>query len=117
MPKKGKKATKKAPAKSPKASPKASPKIAKKKKDPNAPKRPMSAFLLFGQERRPALKKEQPDLPFTGVGKALGAEWRAMSDAKKKKFSTAADKAKAGAYCLLRCVHYWSVLVWHLLIY
>ena len=47
------------------------------------------------------MKKEQPDLPFGQVGKQLGEEWKAMSDAKKKKFNAEAEKLKAGAYPLL----------------
>ena len=34
----------------------------KKEKDPNAPKRPMSAYFLFLNERRETLKKERPEL-------------------------------------------------------
>ena len=37
---------------------------AKAKKDPNAPKRGLSAFMCFSVEARPKLKKEQPDLAF-----------------------------------------------------
>jgi hypothetical protein len=67
-----------------------------KAKDPNKPKRPPSAFFLFGSDRRPKLKKEQPDLVFTEVGKTLGAEWRGMSDKQKKKYVTEAAKLKEG---------------------
>jgi len=34
----------------------------KRKKDPNAPKKPMSAFFCFQMARRQALKGEAPDL-------------------------------------------------------
>ena len=36
-----------------------------KRKDPNAPRRPKSAYLFFAAERRPELKKESPDINFT----------------------------------------------------
>jgi hypothetical protein len=39
-------------------------KAAKKKKDPNAPKRNMSSFMFFSNEIRSTLKEEQPDLSF-----------------------------------------------------
>jgi hypothetical protein len=42
-------------------------KAAKKKKDPNAPKRNMSSFMFFSNEIRPKLKEEQPDLSFGDV--------------------------------------------------
>lgn len=34
----------------------------KKERDANQPKRPMSSYFLFLNERRATLKKEQPDL-------------------------------------------------------
>jgi hypothetical protein len=36
----------------------------KKKRDPNEPKKPMSAFLLYSGEVRPQIKEENPDLSF-----------------------------------------------------
>jgi hypothetical protein len=36
----------------------------KAKKDPNAPKRALSAFMLFSQEKRASVKKENPDATF-----------------------------------------------------
>jgi hypothetical protein len=46
------------------------------KKDPSAPKRPMSAFLYFSQKYRPIVKEEQPDLKNTDVSRRLGELWR-----------------------------------------
>jgi hypothetical protein len=34
------------------------------KKDPDAPKRALSAFMLYSQEQRPIVKKENPDAAF-----------------------------------------------------
>ena len=45
------------------------------KKDPDAPKRAVSAYLLFSQDSRPQLKKEQPDLTFGAVAKELARRW------------------------------------------
>lgn len=39
-------------------------KSGKKKKDPNAPKRPLSAFMLFSQDKRASIKEENPDVTF-----------------------------------------------------
>jgi len=92
------KAIKKAVAASPKkGSAKKSPtktKKAKKEKDPNRPKRPMSAFVLFGQDNRERIKKENPAATFGEVGKLLGAEWAKASDAQKKKYIAIYDQAK-----------------------
>ncbi len=36
----------------------------KAKKDPNAPKRALSAFMIFSQEKRAAVKDENPEATF-----------------------------------------------------
>nr|Q39601.1 RecName: Full=FACT complex subunit SSRP1; AltName: Full=Facilitates chromatin transcription complex subunit SSRP1; AltName: Full=Recombination signal sequence recognition protein 1 [Catharanthus roseus]CAA82251.1 HMG protein [Catharanthus roseus] len=43
----------------------------KKKKDPNAPKS-ISAFMFFSQTERENVKKDNPGIAFTDVGKVLG---------------------------------------------
>ncbi len=62
--------------------------------DPNAPKRAISAYLYFASERRPDLKKENPDLSFGDLTKNIAAEWKELSEKDKKKYN---DLAKAGA--------------------
>ncbi|XP_053427269.1 high mobility group protein B1-like [Nycticebus coucang] len=47
----------------------------KKFKDPNAPKRPPSAFFLFCSEYHPQIKGEHPGLSIGGVAKKLGEMW------------------------------------------
>ena len=46
------------------------------KKDPFAPKRPMSAFLKFSQDIRPSIKKNNPAMGNTDVSRLLGEMWR-----------------------------------------
>ena len=65
------------------------------KRDPNKPKRGLSAFMFYSQERRPQLKKSQPNLPFGDVAKTIGAEWKKFSDAKKKPYEAKAVKDRA----------------------
>ncbi|ELW61941.1 High mobility group protein B1 [Tupaia chinensis] len=57
----------------------------KKFKDPNAPKRPPSAFFLFCSEYRPKIKGEHPGLSIGDVAKKLGEMWN----------NTAADANRA----------------------
>uniref|UniRef100_A0AC35G0T3 HMG box domain-containing protein n=1 Tax=Panagrolaimus sp. PS1159 TaxID=55785 RepID=A0AC35G0T3_9BILA len=45
-----------------------------KRKDPNAPKRAMSAFFIWMGENRERLKK--PGMGVADVAKAAGVEWR-----------------------------------------
>lgn len=88
-------------------------KAGKAKKDPNAPKRPLSAYMYFSQENRSTVKEENPDasfgacltrlpvaiaeltlrarrvckhaafLPTGDLGKLLGAKWKEMDDEDK----------------------------------
>ena len=44
----------------------------KKKKDPNAPKRGLSAYLFFANEQRDNVREENPGISFGQVGKVLG---------------------------------------------
>lgn len=54
------------------------PKAVKKMKDPNAPKRAMSAFFIWMNENRDRIKK--PGMSVGDVAKAAGIEWAAMTD-------------------------------------
>merc|ERR1712107_429117 len=69
----------------------------KKKKDPNAPKRPQSAYSIFLSENREAILKSLPAgaSPITDVAKKAGEQWKALSAAAKKPYETNAEKAKA----------------------
>lgn len=84
---------KKAPAK-PAAKGAKKPKV---KKDPNAPKRAPSGYILFGQERRPQLKDEDPNMTFGELTKAIAAEWNEMSAKEKKPYNDKSAKAKVVA--------------------
>jgi hypothetical protein len=63
-----------------------------KEKDPNAPKRPMTAFFLFSIERRKQLKIENPDLKGPKVASELGALWKQLSDEEKRPFRTKGEE-------------------------
>ncbi|KAH8063342.1 threonine-type endopeptidase [Aureococcus anophagefferens] len=71
-------------------------------KKASKPKRPLSAYMLFCQERRPALTETLkaslgPGFKYTAVMTKLGEEWRELSDGAKVKYQdmAAAEKAKA----------------------
>lgn len=49
------------------------------RKDPSAPKRPMTAFLNYSLTQRSVLKAQFPDLKNTDISKRLGHAWNAMS--------------------------------------
>ena len=63
----------------------------KKRRDPNAPKRAMNAYMIFCKERRPDLKKKFPDLPFGKIGAKLGDMWRNFNAEEKKPYEERAS--------------------------
>lgn len=55
----------------------------KKEKDPNAPKRPPSAYLMFQNEVRGAFKQQFPDLVYHQVLGKISEAWGTMPEADK----------------------------------
>ncbi|KAI8019841.1 FACT complex subunit SSRP1 [Camellia lanceoleosa] len=66
----------------------------KKKKDPNAPKRAMSSFMFFSQSERENIKKTNPGIAFTDVGRVLGEKWKKLSAEEKEPFEAKARADK-----------------------
>jgi hypothetical protein len=56
----------------------------KKVKDPNAPKRPASAYIEYQNSVRDEFRKQYSELPYSEVLKKIGLVWQGMSDADKK---------------------------------
>ena len=67
---------------------------AKAKKDPNEPKRPLSAFMIFSKETRGDVLEKNPDFALGDVGKELGRRWREIDPELKKEFEAKAADAK-----------------------
>jgi hypothetical protein len=65
-----------------------------KKKDPNAPKRPLSSYLIFAMETRSKVLEETPGLSLGDVAKALGARWKAISPEVKAGYEAKARELK-----------------------
>lgn len=55
-------------------------------KDPNAPKKPLSAYFLFSQDERLKVKAEYPDYSITEVAKELGRRWAAIDPGIKQSY-------------------------------
>ena len=66
----------------------------KKKKDPNAPKKPLTAFMLFTNHRRPQLLKEKPSIKITEVSCEIGREWKEMNEEQQNVWKKKAQDAK-----------------------
>merc|ERR1711977_622587 len=67
---------------------------AKGKKDPNAPKKPLSAYMFFSKDAREEVKSENPDVSFGQIGKLLGAKWASLGDEEKSPYNEMASKDK-----------------------
>ena len=68
----------------------------KVKKDPNAPKKGLSTYMLFCKDMRSILKEESPELTFGELGKLLGQKYKELSAEEKAKYDVlaAADKVR-----------------------
>ncbi|OGM42139.1 non-histone chromosomal protein 6 [Aspergillus bombycis] len=70
--------------------------VERKKKDPNAPKRGLSAYMFFANDNREKVREENPGISFGQVGKMLGEKWKALSDTERRPYEekAAADKKR-----------------------
>lgn len=66
----------------------------KKPRDPNAPKAPMSSYLLFCHDERPKLKELMPDHDQKSIAVELGRRWKELSDEQKIPYEEAAKKLR-----------------------
>ena len=67
----------------------------KKRKTPtdvNAPKKPVSAYITYLNERRETVKAENPSMSYPDILKKLAAEWSALSNEDRRKYQEEANK-------------------------
>eukprot|EP00536_Pseudo-nitzschia_multiseries_P001699 jgi/Psemu1/250897/estExt_Genewise1Plus.C_220028 len=67
----------------------------KPKKDPNKPKRAQTAFMIFSNENRERLKKENPELGFGDLSKLIGSEYKALGQETLADLDKKVQKEKA----------------------
>lgn len=56
----------------------------KKPKDPNAPKRPPSAYLLFQNDVRESIRQANPGMPYKEILSVIANRWKDLSDSQRK---------------------------------
>ena len=66
----------------------------KKKKDPNAPKRNMSAFFLYSCANRAQVKEENPDAKFGDIAKMISVQFKGLSESERAKWDEKAVEDK-----------------------
>ncbi|KAF7731699.1 Non-histone chromosomal protein 6 [Apophysomyces ossiformis] len=64
------------------------------KKESGGPKRGLSAYMFFSQEKRQEVKDENPEATFGQIGKILGEKWKGMTDEQKKPYVEKAEADK-----------------------
>lgn len=71
----------------------------KAKKDPNAPKRNMSAYFLYSIDARPTVKEENPDASFGDIARLISTKFKELSEKERKIWDdrAAADKERYNA--------------------
>jgi hypothetical protein len=65
------------------------------KKNPLAPKRPMSAFLKYSQTRRAVVKRDNPELSNTDNSRLLGEMWRNASVVERAPYKEEEERERA----------------------
>ncbi|RLN32078.1 hypothetical protein BBJ28_00020208 [Nothophytophthora sp. Chile5] len=68
----------------------------RKKKDKNAPKRALSAFMFFSNDIRETVKREMPELEFLQISMEIGKRWKQITDEDRRPYDelAAADKRR-----------------------
>lgn len=66
----------------------------KKEKDPDAPKKPQTAYFLFMNQKRVEVKEADPSLTFGTLTKKLTEMWRGLDDEARKVYDDLAIKDK-----------------------
>jgi len=63
-------------------------------KDPNAPKKPQTAYFAFMADKRETVKTENPDITHKDVLRKLGELWNGLSAAQKGPYEKTAEASK-----------------------
>jgi len=63
-------------------------------KDPNAPKKPQTAYFAFMADKRNVVKQENPEISHKDVLRKLGELWNGLSDTEKKPYQKISDESR-----------------------
>ncbi|KAF8717760.1 high mobility group, partial [Rhizoctonia solani] len=67
------------------------PKEGKRVKDPNAPKRPATSYIMFQNDIRDELRRKHPGLPYKELLGKVSEAWAALGEDQKKAYQNVAD--------------------------
>lgn len=66
----------------------------RKKKDPNEPQKPVSAYALFFRDTQSAIKGQNPNASFGEVSKIVASMWDSLADDQKQVYKKKTEAAK-----------------------
>ncbi|XP_029930757.1 TOX high mobility group box family member 4-A-like isoform X2 [Myripristis murdjan] len=66
----------------------------KKKKDPNEPQKPVSAYALFFRDTQAAIKGQNPNASFGEVSKIVASMWDSLAEEQKQVYKRKTEAAK-----------------------
>ncbi|XP_071347406.1 TOX high mobility group box family member 4-A isoform X2 [Trachinotus anak] len=69
-------------------------KIGRKKKDPNEPQKPVSAYALFFRDTQAAIKGQNPNASFGEVSKIVASMWDSLAEEQKQVYKRKTEAAK-----------------------
>ena len=69
-------------------------KKAKKTKDPNRPKKPLTAYFMYLKDHRAEIKEQNPDAKVTEITKIASDLWKSADEETKKYYNDKAEEAK-----------------------
>ncbi|XP_029971612.1 epidermal Langerhans cell protein LCP1-like isoform X2 [Salarias fasciatus] len=72
----------------------ASAKGGRKKKDPNEPQKPVSAYALFFRDTQAAIKGQNPNASFGEVSKIVASMWDSLAEEQKQVYKRKTETAK-----------------------
>ncbi|CAD5215871.1 unnamed protein product [Bursaphelenchus xylophilus] len=67
----------------------------RQKKDPNAPKKALSAFFFFSNEKRPQVQAEHPEWKVGQIAQELGKYWKNLTEEERQVYERKAADDKA----------------------
>nr|XP_043890672.1 TOX high mobility group box family member 4-A-like isoform X2 [Solea senegalensis] len=70
------------------------PKKGRKKKDPNEPQKPVSAYALFFRDTQAAIKGQNPNASFGEVSKIVASMWDSLAEEQKQVYKRKTEVAK-----------------------
>lgn len=69
-------------------------KAAKKRRDPNEPQKPVSAYALFFRDTQATIKGSQPNASFGEVSKIVASMWDSLDPDSKAHYKKRTEQAK-----------------------